>query len=160
MDDGRPLPADTFGIEETSPMDTKRDATDLTNLERFAALAEQLITELCRASPDIQEGTVKCHGVVPYRRIDCDRRTLAYIRARPRKEMVRIDLSGLWNVPRKSRLLMRESSSAATLILRSAEDKAEAIAFLLEAVAQTRRASESARRRELERKRRRGQPLE
>lgn len=104
----------------------------------LGSLADELIAELARLSPDIREGTVMTLGPAPYRRLDCDRRALAYVRARPRKGLVRIDISGLWVLPRESPLAGAGSGASLTLVLRSRADKTEAIAFLLATVETTR----------------------
>jgi hypothetical protein len=134
---------------------TNSPTTYVTENERrlaLTALATELIHELTSIAPDITEGTVMTTGPIPYRRLDCDRRALAYIRTRPRKGMVRVDVSGLWLMPARSRLREDSSGSGASLILRSAADKDEAISFLLEAIEITRtrlareRAAEEQRR--------------
>jgi hypothetical protein len=126
---------------------------DETKRAEMISLAHELITELNFVAPFIGEGLVMTMGPAPYRRIDCDRRALAYVRARPRKGMVRIDVSGLWLVPRESPLRVSGSGASTTLILRSAEDKTEAIAYLLATVELTR--AHQARMRALEEQRRR-----
>jgi hypothetical protein len=112
--------------------------TDDRKRAALATLADELIRDLLAIAPDISEGVVMTTGPLPYRRLDCDRRALAYIRARPRKRIVRVDVSGLWIVPSESRLRVDVSSAGCSLILRSAADKDEAIAFLLEAIQTTR----------------------
>lgn len=106
--------------------------------EALTELAAELIKELSYYAPHIMEGDVMTIGPAPYRRLDCDRRALAYVRARPRKGMVRIDVSGLWRSPRDSRLAEQGATGSATLILRTRDDKAEAIAYLLATVEETR----------------------
>lgn len=115
------------------------------------SLVDELIDELTRLSTDITEGTVMTQGPAPYRRLDCDRRALAYVRARPRKQLVRIDISGLWALPRESPLATQGSGGSTTLVVRSREDKNEAVAFLLATVESTRvqRARAEAREAEL-----------
>ena len=63
------------------------------NLEE---LRTQLIAKLLESSTDLSEGTVMTMGPPPYRRIDCNGRAVAYVRTRPRKQAVRVDISGLW----------------------------------------------------------------
>jgi hypothetical protein len=94
------------------------------------ALVDELIDELTAVAPFVREGTVMTMNRPQYRRLDCDRRALAYVRTRPRKGFVRIDLSELWLAPKESRLL----------VLATRDDKNDAIAFLLSAVEMTRRA--------------------
>jgi hypothetical protein len=146
---------DGGGRYESGSESGVRPAIDPVKHSYFVGLAQELIADVCRLAPHIQEGPVMSRGAAPYRRLDCDRRALAYVRARPRKEMVRIDLSGLWRVPRESRLMLHGSGSSATLMLRSAEDKSEAIAFLIAAVDLTRSLYAEERAREVERKMRR-----
>lgn len=86
----------------------------------------------------ITEGTVLCTGPAPYRRLDCDGRALAYIRSRPRKRAVRIDVTGLWRAPGRSRLVIPAAGGTATLLVRSEADLSDAIRFLVRAVERTR----------------------
>jgi hypothetical protein len=64
-------------------------------LDELEALANELITEMARDGV-VREGTVMTEGPPPYRRLDCDGRALAYVRTRPRKKAVRVDVSSLW----------------------------------------------------------------
>lgn len=117
----------------------------------LSTLAAELIHEIAHLS-DIREGEVMTMGPVPYRRLDCDRRALAYVRARPRKKMVRVDISGLWLMPRESPLAAAGSGATKTLVLRSHADKTEAIAFLLATVEATRIQQARARERDDQRR--------
>jgi hypothetical protein len=62
-------------------------------------ITDRLIARLIGLNPEIKEGSVRTVGPAPYRRLDCKMRALAYIRCRPKKRMVRIDITGLWLVP-------------------------------------------------------------
>lgn len=137
----------------TTQINTTDIATDDSRRTELYRIVNELIAELNASAPHIYEGVVMSLGHMPYRRLDCDRRALAYIRARPRKDMVRIDVSGLWRMPRESPLLERGSGASATLVIRTREDKAEAIAFLLATVEATRVYQVQARKRHEERER-------
>ena len=110
----------------------------------LARIADRLI-QVATTHPDLQEGTVMTVGPLPYRRLDCDGRALAYVRTRPRKRAVRIDVSGLWITPQNCRLRIPSAGGSATLIVTRYEDLEEAVAFLYEAVDVTRRAYEKER---------------
>lgn len=92
-------------------------------------LAEELIQRILETYETVQEGKVMTVGPPPYRRLDCDGRALAYIRSRPRKISVRMDVSGLWLTTFKSPLQVPSASGVAILI-RSYKDLDEAVAFL------------------------------
>lgn len=100
-------------------------------------LMDALITMATRTGL-IREGVVMTVGPMPYRRLDCDGRALAYVRKRPKKRAVRIDVPGLWAAPTGSHLAIAASAGRA-LLLRSQEDVMHAVAFLLEAIEWTRR---------------------
>ena len=109
-------------------------------LQTLDRLAGDLIHAVVGGQDDgIREGTVMTVGPPPYRRLDCDGRALAYVRSRPRKRAVRVDVSGVWIPARGSPLMIRSSSSAATLMIRSTSDVREAVDYLVETVARTRR---------------------
>lgn len=103
-------------------------------------LVDRLIAELTAPPSAIREGTVMTIGPVPYRRLDCDGRALAYIRKRPRKRVVRIDVSGLWQAL-PSPLRVPNASGSATLLVTNEADRAAAVAFLRRVVAETRAGS-------------------
>lgn len=113
---------------------------------RLDRLAAEFVRTTLRLLPGTREGTVMSLGPKPYRRIDCDSRALVYVRARPRKGAVRVDVSGLWAVPRAHPLWQATASGAATLFLETPEDLEPAVHFLGEAIRMTREAE--ARRRE------------
>ncbi len=113
------------------------------------AVLQRLANELVNAAleagvPGLEEGTVLSSGPAPYRRLDCDGRALAYIRVRPRKRAVRVDVTGLWQAPRSSRLRLPNAGGAASLLLRSEVEVYEAVRFLAATVERTRRAEQSA----------------
>jgi hypothetical protein len=86
----------------------------------------------------VHEGPVTTTGPSPYRRLDCDGRALAYIRVRPKKRGVRVDLSGLWCTPDLTRLRVIGAGGCASLLLRSAQDVREAVSYLHLTVESTR----------------------
>ncbi len=108
----------------------------------LAELAETLVQGTLSAELGIQEGVVMTTGKLPYRRLDCDGRALAYIRVRPKKRVVRIDVSGLWKAPGRSRLKVQAAGGSATLMVRSEADLHDAIRFLVNTVSKTRGRSE------------------
>lgn len=105
-----------------------------TQLER---MMDALVTEARVRLPDLEEGRVMTVGPPPYRRLDCDGRALAYLRARPRRVAVRLDISGLWLPPRTSPLLI-PSSVGAALLLERRDDVELAVVALVESVERTR----------------------
>ncbi len=106
--------------------------------ERLDAMLGELIQALLDAELDIREGKVMTEREAAYRRLDCDQRALAYLRARPKKRAVRIDVTGLWQTPRSSRLRVPNAGGAATLLVRSKSDARMAVKFLRETVERTR----------------------
>jgi len=102
-------------------------------------LAEEVIRRIL-AAPDlpVSEGTVMSLGPPPYRRIDCCGRALVYVRVRPRKSAVRVDLSGLWEVVAECALRVPGATGSASLLVREAREIDELIAFLRAAVNRTR----------------------
>ena len=120
--------------------ETERDDRIRQLLDR---LADQLIERILDSQPSIREGRVMTVGPPPYRRLDCDARALAYIRSRPRKVAVRVDISGLWVVSARCPLQI-SSASGAALLLRSYRDIQPAVDFLDQIVAATRAAERSA----------------
>ena len=109
-------------------------------IDELDTLADDLINVVTDDSTHrIREGTVMTMGPPPYRRLDCGGRALAYVRSRPRKGAVRVDISGLWVKARASYLEVRGSSGSVSLMLRCDEDIEEAASYLGEIVAHTRR---------------------
>ncbi len=109
-------------------------------MRELSILEDDLIDMIVKTIPGVREGYVRSEGPKPYRRLDCDGRALAYIRCRPRKAIVRLDVSGLWRVAPNSRIRARSSSSAATLFLRLLTDIDEAVTYLQKTVSNTRQA--------------------
>lgn len=110
--------------------------------QKVASWLQTLVDRLFErvtSAPDIPvvEGKVLCAGPVPYRRLDCDGRTLAYVRARPRKRAVRVDVTGLWKAPSRSRLVVPAAGGVATLLIRSEGDLDDAVRFLRRTVERT-----------------------
>ena len=104
----------------------------------LAILAEKLIAEVVASELGIREGIVmSLAGVAPYRRLDCDGKALCYVRCRPQKRAVRIDVSGLWRRPPRATSLL-SSSSSLTLMVSRYEDIEEAAAYLRSVVQATR----------------------
>lgn len=100
---------------------------------------EQTLIEAALRGGHIREGTVMTLGAPPYRRLDCDGRALAYVRARPSKRAVRVDVSGLWvPAPRTTLLHVSSRSGLPTLLVRDGEDAEEAARFLEQTVESTR----------------------
>ena len=69
-----------------------------------------------------------------YRRLDCGARALAYLRVRPQKGLLRIDVTGLWVLPRSSPIGVPNAAGAVTLLVGTDEQKREAMTLLLEIV--------------------------
>jgi hypothetical protein len=102
------------------------------------AILAGLIRDLLDSDLDIKEGKVMTSREATYRRLDCDQRALVYLRTRPKKGAVRIDITGLWKTPRKSRLRIPTAGGAATLLVRTPSDARWAVQFIREAVEKTR----------------------
>lgn len=130
--------AKTREAEEASEREVQRAEHARTQAEleaRLMAIADAIVRGTL--APDIREGVVMTVGPVPYRRLDCDGRALAYVKTRPKKRAVRVDVSGLWTAPPGSRLRIH-SSSGATLMVTAETDIGEAIAYLKQTVEVTR----------------------
>ena len=111
------------------PREARRDLRrDLTHLE------DLVVTALSSTNLGIYEGHVMTVGPPPYRRLDCRRRALAYLRLRLKKGALRIDVSGLWPIPRSSKIEVPSASGGKTLMVRTRDDATEAIEFLKEVV--------------------------
>ncbi len=106
--------------------------------EKLDALLSEVIRELLDAELDIREGVVMTTGDAAYRRLDCDQRALAYLRTRPKKRAVRIDVTGLWKTPRTTKLRVPNAGGAATLLVHTRAEARIAIRFLKETVIRTR----------------------
>jgi hypothetical protein len=103
----------------------------------------ELINGLLVAQIGIVEGEVRTMGQPPYRRFDCDRRALAYLRVRPKKDFLRLDLGGSWIALPPSRLGLRGSQGVLTL--REPEDVPVATELLIQTVVVSRREHERRR---------------
>ncbi len=114
---------------------------DQYQVEALESLAAELIQTVVSRLEGVREGTVMTVGPAPYRRLDADGRALAYVRVRPRKQAVRIDISGLWRASVPSRLRCASAGGSATLLLRGRADLAEALEFLGHVLAETREAA-------------------
>jgi len=118
----------------------KKSTSRLDLLPVLRRLAGELIAAALEAGVSgLTEGTVLSSGPAPYRRLDCDGRALAYIRPRPRKKAVRVDITGLWRAPRGSKLRLPSAGGAAALLLKSEVEVYEAVRFLVQTVERTRR---------------------
>jgi hypothetical protein len=106
--------------------------------ESLDDILSDLIRELVEANLDIQEGKVMTAGDASYRRLDCDQRALAYLRARPKKKAVRIDVTGLWKTPRSSKLKIPNAGGSATLLVHTKSEARAAVKFLKDTVERTR----------------------
>ncbi len=110
---------------------------------KLRGLADSIMALACRSGV-IREGIVMTVGPIPYRRLDCDGRALAYVRTRPKKDAVRVDVPGLWHTPATSKLQIRASAGRA-LLVRSDDEVREVVRYLEATVAETRRLSERRR---------------
>lgn len=108
--------------------------------DNLDTIVSELIGRAMCCAEGVREGTVMTAGPPPYRRIDCDGRALAYIRARPRKGFVRVDISGLWLADHDSPLRAESAGGAATLIVYEPAEVPKAIDYLRETVERTREA--------------------
>jgi hypothetical protein len=106
--------------------------------EALDAILSDLIRELVEADLQIQEGKVMTSGDAPYRRLDCDQRALVYLRTRPKKRAVRIDITGLWQTPRSTKLRIPTAGGAATLLIRTPAEARLAAKFIIDTVEKTR----------------------
>jgi hypothetical protein len=77
--------------------------------ERLEWLAERWIREVLARDAEIEEGLVRTVGPPAYRRLDVKGRALAYVRIRPKRNMVRIDVPGAW--PRPPNCILALSSA-------------------------------------------------
>ncbi len=121
-------------------MNTK-SLTDMPEHELRAfleALANQLVDGASELGLHIKEGVVMTYGPAPYRRLDCDGRALAYIRVRPRKLAVRVDITGLWIVERDNALRRASAASSGTFFIRDVTDADSVVQTLGRTVIETR----------------------
>lgn len=101
-------------------------------------LSDDLVDALCQSSLGVWEGKVMSPGRPPYRRLDCDARALCYIRVRPKKRAVRVDVSGLWVLAGECPLRVPGSSGNASYMVRDFEDVEVLVSFLVATVRHTR----------------------
>lgn len=107
---------------------------------QLEARIAKMIAELALALPACREGVVMTiAGPPPYRRVDCDGRALAYFRTRPRRHMVRIDVSSLWLAPPEALSILVPGATGMALCIRSDEDAELALRFLKRIVQHTRK---------------------
>lgn len=106
--------------------------------DALEAMSDALIASLLSAHLEVTEGTVMTVGPPPYRRLDCDGRALAYVRVRPRKQCLRVDISGLWVLPPPCAICVRAASGPTSLLLRTEADIRAAAQYLSDAVLKTR----------------------
>lgn len=114
-------------------------------LTELGALAEDLIRAMVDSALEVREGIVMTVGPPPYRRLDADGRALAYVRVRPRKRAVRVDVSGLWRAVLDSPIRTPSASGAATLMVRTPEEVGMAVRYLAQTVERTREAEREER---------------
>jgi hypothetical protein len=100
-------------------------------------LENQFVRDLVSPAIGIREGRVmSLAGVAPYRRIDCDGRALCYVRSRPLRRAIRVDVSGLWF----------GDASKLVLLLKDEGEVVRAIEYLHAVVAADRRRRATPRR--------------
>ena len=121
-------------MRHTRPVTKKKEAPK----ETLDEILAELIRALLEADLDIREGKVMTSGDAAYRRLDCDQRALAYLRTRPKKRAVRIDVTGLWKTPRSSKLRVPNAGGSATLLVHSRSEARTAVKFLMDTVERTR----------------------
>lgn len=115
--------------------------------KRLASLVDTLIAAALGGGA-IFEGVVTSMHRPPYRRLDCDGRALAYIRTRPYKNELRVDVTGMWLLAkRKSRLRVHAPGGMMALVAHDELEVAEIAAYLNETVARTRAAFAAKKRR-------------
>lgn len=107
-------------------------------MQRLTRVQTRLIQALVD-SGELEEGRVRTTGPAAYRRLDRRGHALAYLRMRPKKRALRIDVPNLWHAPPPSRLATRSSMGWA-LWVRDHRDLPEAIAILRRTVLETERA--------------------
>src|SRR5262245_32708257 len=110
-----------FMDESSAPPDLKAS---------LCRLADTLVAAATQGT-GIYEGVVTSMTRMPYRRLDFDGRALAYIRCRPRKNALRIDVPGAWITPKTSRLAVPGAIAANALAVSCEADAIEAAAVLI-----------------------------
>jgi hypothetical protein len=116
--------------------------------EELEPVAEHLVQCLVDARIGVKEGEVMTPGPPPYRRLDCDARALCYIRVRPKKRAVRVDLSGLWRFGGECRFRVPGSTGMASFMIGDVAHAEELARYLIDIIYFTRRqyAAERARK--------------
>ncbi len=106
--------------------------------DRLHRLAEAFVVAITATGLGITEGLVRSQrDPAPYRRFDCDRRALVYLRIRPKKDLVRIDLAGHWLAPARNALSLGRSRGV--LAIRRPEDVLPAVEVVVGTILTTRR---------------------
>jgi hypothetical protein len=106
---------------------------------------QELIASLVGAGLGVREGTVLTPGLPPYVRLDCDGRALVYLRIRPKKRGVRVDLSGLWYPHGDVDLRIPGSSGMASYMVESIAEVNVLVPFLCGVITHTRALLEAER---------------
>ncbi len=109
-------------------------------IRRSLAQLADLLISTALGGGQIIEGVVTTMSRRPYRRLDCDGRAIAYIRVRPRRAHIRVDITGLWIAPRYSRLRVPGAGGTIVLVGTTEADIIEIATFLEETVRRTREA--------------------
>jgi hypothetical protein len=105
--------------------------------ERLERLVEAFVIALVGTELGITEGLVRSQrDPAPYRRFDCDRRALLYLRIRPKKDLIRIDLAGHWLAPARNALSLGRSRGV--LAIRRPEDVLPAVQVVVGTILTTR----------------------
>lgn len=110
-----------------------------THRERLEPVAERLVQSLVSSGLGLREGEVMSPGPAPYRRVDGDARALVYVRVRPKKRAVRVDLSGLWCIAGECRFRIPGSTGMASFLISELEHAEELARYLIDVVYFTRR---------------------
>lgn len=106
--------------------------------DRLHRLVEAFVIAMIGTDLGITEGLVRSQrDPAPYRRFDCDRRALLYLRVRPKKDLVRIDLAGHWLAPTRNPLSLGRSRGV--LAIRRPEDVLPAVEVVVGTILTTRR---------------------
>lgn len=106
--------------------------------QRLERLVEAFVIALIGTELGISEGQVRSQrDPAPYRRFDCDRRALLYLRVRPKKDLLRIDLAGHWLAPARNPLSLGRSRGV--LAIRKPEDVLPAVEVVVGTILTTRR---------------------
>lgn len=102
-------------------------------------VAEHLVQHLVSSGVGLREGEVMSPGPAPYRRVDGDSRALVYVRIRPKKRAVRVDLSGLWCIAGECRFRIPGSTGMASFLISELSHAEELARYLVDVVYFTRR---------------------